>query len=46
MAENSIGFVIMPFSTPPGAGQPVDHFTEVFEDLFVPAIEVARFRPL
>jgi hypothetical protein len=38
-------FVIMPFSTPSGSGHPLDHFTEVYEDLFVPAVQAAGFDP-
>ena len=46
MAADDLCFVIMPFSTPEGSGYSVDHFTEVYEDLFVPAIEDAKFLPV
>ena len=43
MADAKICFVIMPFSTPLGSGYSAEHFTEVYEDLFVPAIEASSF---
>jgi hypothetical protein len=36
----------MPFSTHMMSGYSEDHFTEVFEDLLVPAIEAENHRPL
>ena len=45
VAQDDLCFVIMPFSAPSGSGYSADHFTEVYEDLFVPAIESAKFRP-
>jgi hypothetical protein len=44
VAQGELCFVIMPFSAPGGTGYSTDHFTEVYEDLFVPAIENAKFR--
>jgi hypothetical protein len=39
-------FVIMPFSSPSGSGYSEEHFTEVYEDLFMPAISAASFSPV
>jgi hypothetical protein len=36
----------MPFSSPSGSGYSEEHFTEVYEDLFVPAISAASFSPV
>ncbi len=46
MSASEICYVIMPFSAPVTRDYDTDHFTEVFEDLFIPAIEQAGFRPL
>jgi hypothetical protein len=46
MPEQDVCFVIMPFSSPHGSSYSVEHFTEVYEDLFVPAIQAAGLRPL
>jgi hypothetical protein len=46
MSEQDLCFVIMPFSSPSGSIYPVGHFTEVYEDLFVPAIQASGLRPL
>jgi len=45
VAQADLCFVIMPFSAPSGSEYSGDHFTEVYEDLFVPAIESAKFCP-
>jgi len=46
MTERSSCFVIMPFSSPGGTDYSEDHFTEVYEDIFVPAIEGAGLLPV
>jgi hypothetical protein len=46
MTTKGLCFVIMPFSSPSGSGYSEEHFTEVYEDLFVPAIRAAAFSPV
>ena len=41
--EGGLCFVIMPFSASEAAGYEQDHFLDVFEDLFAPAIRRSTF---
>lgn len=41
--EKPVCFVIMPFSNPPGYDE--GHFRKVYEQIFVPSIEAAGYRP-
>ena len=45
MTPQRLCYVIMPFSVPDGSDYADDHFTEVYEDLFIPAIDTAGFVP-
>jgi hypothetical protein len=44
-ATDNLCFVMMPFSAAKNSGYEPDHWTEVYEDLFVPAICDAGFDP-
>jgi hypothetical protein len=46
MTDRSTCFVIMPFSSPSGSHYSERHFTEVYEDVFVPAIDGANLLPI